>query len=714
MITSERFELALEKLKPSDWSRFERLASAFLVVEFPDIRTTATESGDGGRDAEIFSLSQTVFAQYSIKKEWKAKLKDDAIRLREKSTSDIIFLYITNQKIGALADKIRAELFSRGIHIDIRDRSWFVDRVHTFPAREKAAEEIAVAIVDPFLESKGIISRKPTMLSSEESRAALIFIEMQWRDQDRGKGLTKACFEALIKAALRGSDSERRVEAREIYKRVHEMLPKHSVEQLKQHVDGALQRLVKSKAIKVHGNDSYCFSFEFSETLKEDASGIELLRQRYLVEISDSIDRSFSGSLPELKSEIYDFVLSAIEVYLLELGEEFAAAVANNKEIPFHEDLLSSIIINRIPSVLVKLTPRINFFIKEILALPNKAIGDYIKISSDAYTLLAFLAETPDVQAATKKLFGSGEIWLDTTVLLPLFAECVLPANVRYFSELFRRTHEAGIRLYVTLGVLEEIERHFNLCDICDKSENWTGKIPYVYQRYVLSGKPIGGFKSWSEQFFGSVQPEQDIADYLLDEFGINVENIDRYSLRNVRDDVKDCVVNYWMDVHARRRNAPGDEIVAKRLAEHDIESYLYVLDCRAENIGKSMLGFGVWWLTLDVAAPNLADRIRKSCDMTVFSPIISLDFLLRYLLFGPRRENVNLGNTRIFADTLWMFVPQNLKEIAQEIRAHNAELPEKAIQRKIRDALNTQRVDLGPAHENGLEGIENVIRSMF
>lgn len=45
---SNRLELSLERLKSSDWNRFERLSSAFLADEFDDIRTVASASGDGG------------------------------------------------------------------------------------------------------------------------------------------------------------------------------------------------------------------------------------------------------------------------------------------------------------------------------------------------------------------------------------------------------------------------------------------------------------------------------------------------------------------------------------------------------------------------------------------------------------------------------------------------------------------------------------------
>ena len=96
-----------------------------------------------------------------------------------------------------------------------------------------------------------------------------------------------------------------------------------------------------------------------------------------------------------------------------------------------------------------------------------------------------------------------------------------------------------------------------------------------------------------------------------------------------------------------------------------------------------------------------------------MFSPILSLDFLLRNLVFGPRRETVDLGNIRIFSDTLWEVVPANLISIARDIRQANSDLPERVIRRKIRDELDKQRARLGPVHLGGLEKVEETISSM-
>jgi hypothetical protein len=76
-INRDRFSLALERLKPSDWEHFESLASTFLAAEFGSLRTLAAPSGDGGRDAILFCPDgepETVF-QYSVTENWNAEYK---------------------------------------------------------------------------------------------------------------------------------------------------------------------------------------------------------------------------------------------------------------------------------------------------------------------------------------------------------------------------------------------------------------------------------------------------------------------------------------------------------------------------------------------------------------------------------------------------------------------------------------------------------------
>src|SRR6185436_15909480 len=99
--------------------------------------------------------------------------------------------------------------------------------------------------------------------------------------------------------------------------------------------------------------------------------------------------------------------------------------------------------------------------VEQVLIAPPEAIQSYLRSFADAYTLFAFMRETPDVQSAVVKMFSHGEIWLDTTVVLPLFAEeLVEDPGERLYSNMLVAARESGLKLHITDGVLEELDSH--------------------------------------------------------------------------------------------------------------------------------------------------------------------------------------------------------------------------------------------------------------
>lgn len=264
MITN-RLELALERLQPSDWNRFEKLASAFLASEFDTLRTTASPSGDEGRDSELFApaTEPNVLLQYSVSADWASKIRRTVRRIQETFPDGIMLIFVSNQVIGAAADQIKREVRkAHGLSLDVRDRNWFADRVLHSPAREKAAEELAQAIVDPYLASVGIASYAPSDLSSPEAIAAVTFLGLQWRDDVREKGLTRLAFDALVRAVLANTDSERRMARDSVREGVCRLLPGHSDAQIHRFVDSALHRLTKRAIRHWQKEDEFCLTHE--------------------------------------------------------------------------------------------------------------------------------------------------------------------------------------------------------------------------------------------------------------------------------------------------------------------------------------------------------------------------------------------------------------------------------------------------------------------
>jgi len=510
---------------------------------------------------------------------------------------------------------------------------------------------------------------------------------MQWRNEAIGKGLTKSSFEALVRGALHGTSNQNKIKRAEVHARVGAFLPQHALARLIPYIDAALRRLAKTAVRHWPKTDEFNLSYEESERLKDEAAAITNFKDVFEYDVLDiaSID---DNAPVDNKPVIVETVHRIVERYFMQRGEEFAASLARDTEPPMHEADLRSIIVSVSPTGrLVPGRENVDFLfhvVSTLMTSASDAAREYLRLLSDSYTLFAFLEEMPDVQKATKKLFTQGEIWLDTSILLPIFAEQAFPETLRPFTAMFVQAKAARSRLLVTPGIVEEIERHLNLCVKYTRVDRWDGRVPYVYSQYSLAGRARSGFPSWVERFRGESQPLQDIAEYLSESFGIEVQ---RPTVSEGFDQsVASAIREYWRGVHDKRR--PLDGMNAFRLAEHDAENCISVLTERQAQAGRSPLGYSSCWLTLDSAA---RDMVRKLGGIIKHSPVISVDFLLKYLAFGPTRDLVPHSSRfgYAFAAPILENLPQDLLEVAKKVRSENNNLPERIIQRRIRDALD-------------------------
>ena len=104
--------------------------------------------------------------------------------------------------------------------------------------------------------------------------------------------------------------------------------------------------------------------------------------------------------------------------------------------------------------------------LEQVIWTGGPAVQGYLRRSTDIYTLLAFLRETPDVQQVVEKLFSHGSVWLDTSIVLPAMAETLLDEEQQRFSRLLHVARDAGLDLRITHGVVEEVEKAFKSCKV--------------------------------------------------------------------------------------------------------------------------------------------------------------------------------------------------------------------------------------------------------
>lgn len=227
MTSYEGFRHALTSIDGTQWRHFERLANVFLADEFPSLRPMAAPGGDGGMDARLFRPvdDEDVVLQFSLRKDWEQKIKQTCQRLEDTAPNVSLLIYATNQVIGPAANALKTTIRKDyRVFLDVRDQEWFL----TARNRSAAVQAEAEAFMQPYSSEQvpqTTIERQAQALDDLEAKAAFVYLGLQWQDDTRDKGLTKVCFEAVVRAVLRETDPDHRMTRRDVRSHVAKLLP---------------------------------------------------------------------------------------------------------------------------------------------------------------------------------------------------------------------------------------------------------------------------------------------------------------------------------------------------------------------------------------------------------------------------------------------------------------------------------------------------------
>ncbi len=348
---SSRLDLALRNVTGGHWEPFERFSSQFLADEYPDLRTLASPSGDEGRDAFLWQPVEvaSVAIQYSVATGWDDKIRRTVNRLGQTHPQVSVLIYMTNQLIGAQGDdRRRKALTDKGIHLDIRDRSWFIERESSSPGRQKASSWFSDFVLGDSTNEHHLISRSGTALSSEETRSALLYLVLQRKDDDLDRHLTKLCYDALVRMVLRDTDNENRKHRADIHAEVAALLPTQAPDEVAGYVDRALERMNKRFIRHWMQPDEFCLTFDERVRIAESIASLRVVDndfERELVEHAQfvaegmSLDLSLLGGMAPITQRLR----RVLEQFLFERGEAFVKSLESGQTMMFVEEELQEL-----------------------------------------------------------------------------------------------------------------------------------------------------------------------------------------------------------------------------------------------------------------------------------------------------------------------------------------------------------------------------------
>lgn len=734
LVNYEGFKHALTSVAGTQWRSFELLANVFLAEEFPSLRPMAAQGGDEGMDARLFRPvdGDDVVLQFSLRKDWDTKIVQTCSRIKKTTPEIRVLIYATNQVIGAAANDLKRRIRQeQQIFLDIRDQEWFLTLRNSGTSRQAEAERF----MEPFqqIDPASSLERQAQALDDLEAKAAFVYLGLQWRDDTREKGLTKVCFEAIVRSVLRDTDPDHRMSRAEVKRHVAVLVPAQHGATRDFQVEGALKRLAKVYIRHHQKDDEFCLTWEERKRLASRLAVVAAQNTALDSELRAMVSRLAEEDGTALATEGLEEAVSrcrsVLERVLLDRGEVFAEAVTRDRGAGVRfEDVEAVVYADFVANPSKTLVePRVvAAAVISLMADPPEDVRASLRNLADTYTLFAFMRETPDVQWAVVKIFSEGDIWLDASVVLPLFAEDLLDESSRSHGLMLGAAREAGLRLYVTPGVIEELATHvtrsYGYYTALARGEAY-GSEPFLLSAWRLSGSSQE-FASWLETFCGAHRKEDDIADYLMEEFGIREQSLAEYVSR-AEPEIVAQIGEIWHEARDRRDELrvkhglpPMDTGTRALLVSHDVENYLGLqMRRQAKGERRSAFGFKSWWLTLDGTAFRIAreleDRLGRRPDP---SPAISPDFMLNYLAIGPVRARLKRKTEEALPLMLNMSildaVPEDLLELADALRKELADLKPRVVRRKIRDTLDEARLLMGERARAGSEGLTDEVKA--
>ncbi|MGW1086372.1 hypothetical protein ACWD4L_08450 [Streptomyces sp. NPDC002596] len=720
----QRLRLALKTLEAGDWLTFEQFAADFLAVEYPSLRTMAATKGDKGRDGQFFVPLEepTDMVQYSITQDWKSKINQTLKRLAENFKDIRRLIYATNQEIGPSADElVSSTMREKGVIIDVRDANWFLERRETHPQRANASESLCRKVVDPLLRKEKISSQVGLALSAQEARLGLLHLSLQNQDEATEKGLTRESFESLTLSALHDTSPDNLLPRKEIHDRVTSFLPAGHEQQVDAQVDGSLLRLSGKKGrVKHHkSDDKFCLAHDERTRLTERTA--EFVQGEHLLEaqLVEAVEFYGGDVTQDKRATVGAELRASLELLLLKRGEEFAEAVRTGEMSHADKEGVEQLLRDETARKSHKIQPKIVAdSLIHVLDKPGEEVKSHLRRLADGYTLFSFLRQTPDVQKVVVSLFSEGDFWVDTSVILPLIAETLIEdSSQRNYTTIFKAASDAGIRLFVTDGIIEEVERHLNRCLQFSRTEvqQWNGSVPFLYAAYTLSGRARSGFIDWLENFRGTIRPVEDVRLYLEEELSIHSKNL-AAEAESAPIELRAAVQEVWNEAHEKRRKqqkADWDPAITQRLVSHDVETTVGIIELRSRS-ASSPMGHRHWLVTLDKVAFRLKWELSNRLHEAPSSPVLSPDFLSQFLRLGPLRtavEKEQRVNLPLMVDvSKYDYLPKSLVELADSLREKLGGKNERLIRRGIRDSLDKMRTEEGVEAAGGLKAAEERI----
>ena len=673
---SDKLEKAFRLTEEEHAEAFERYANAFLVDDYPELQPLGGKK-DKGMDARIVNneTGETVLVVQSCVSPAtgaRTKVLGTIKKLKDNMPEELI--YCTSAVVATALDETKRELRkSYKITLEICDAPWFTQRQKTSTNRASLSEQYAEEVLAPFIKELQPDRLYSLVLSDQEERVAVQYLEAVNLDRSKNSNLTKSIFDGLIACVTRESDPPNKVYSGEdIISAVCAMFPSGHATRIQSIVPARIKKLVNQKAL--HFNTSaggYVLSFPYRQKVQQNMQKAQDQEINFLATLNSAVkttaeDREIDYEFPA--ERIVDIGHQCVLWYLNEQSKSIADPSSGLLNILNTEKLVGTYLDTaRLPEekgnvqishdIILDLLPHALYV---TLNSKDQEIAKYLRSKADLFIIRSFLQVTPEVQKACRKLLSRDVLYLDTTILVRCIAESYSLSGQRPLLNTLAAARQLGFKLRTWFPYIEELVAHISGPVLLEWRYHFQGFSENQLEPMLRTAPTLlRVFHQWAEaegrnlesiveEIIGKTNVLENAAEFLMEEFGVESQE---FQLGDGLDEEKQAIYGAWLDGKRWHKNMTEDRF--HLLVRNDVNSYVSILNLRRQNKSEGPnYGPKIWYLTFDRMPARIAKMLSLDWN-AVYDITMDLSYLINCVATLVNVGELNVSNELLPATTI-------------------------------------------------------------
>lgn len=466
-LSDDGFKYALNQI--NDGFVFENFALRFLPLilgyEFMPVGGVK----DKGIDGLNYIYSRTGFEknifQLSTETNSEGKIENSLQKLIDNEIPFDSFVYVTNRAVNnkdTIIDKF-VDKFKKPIRIF--DQGWFV----THANHSDATINCYYTFIDSYLHEFNKPGKSYVVSNLAGKSELFVFLRQQLEHHRDDLKIDDLLADTLILFGLEGTDPDKDIlkTKEELIISIKEFV-KFDPRILSETIDRRLKALsTKPRRIKFHSaKQGYCLPHETRvEIQNRNLADAQLLETFYeqTSEIIKKYLKEESVSVRDL-TKLIDEVIHSI---FYQQGLEFSNYILHGKSQQVIEKDLQDVINSVVDSSSVvdknkeKVKTAMLMAIRDIVYNGTIEQKKYFKSLSNTYMMMFLLQWNPQIATYFETMASKLVIYVCTSILVPALSEYYLTNENKRHWNLLKGANQAGIRLYISDAIIDELKHHF-------------------------------------------------------------------------------------------------------------------------------------------------------------------------------------------------------------------------------------------------------------